>query len=65
MAEEQVQEEDTEQQPNAATDINTDLQVSESESDEDETDRNFNPLAGITNEEPNDDGFDIDSFYTG
>ena len=62
---EEVQQEYPEQETVVATDINTDLQVSESESDEDETDRNFNPLAGITNEEPNDDGFDIDSFYSG
>ena len=68
VAEEQTQEETPdeyiEQQPTVATDINTDLQVSESDSEGDEIDSNFNPLAGITNEEPTDDGFDIESFYT-
>lgn len=67
QAEEQVQGEYTEQEPAAAADLNNDLQVSESESDEEEMDRNFNPLAGITNEEQNendDGGFDIDSFYS-
>ena len=61
----QAAEGDEQQEPAVAADINNDLQVSESESDEDEIDRNFDPLAGITSQEQNDDGgFDIDSFYS-
>ena len=61
----QVAEGEEQQAPAVAADINNDLQVSESESDEDEIDRNFDPLAGITSQEQNDDGgFDIDSFYS-
>ena len=48
--------------PTMVADINNDLAVSESDSDaEDEIDRNFDPLAGITSQEQS-GGFDIDSF---
>ena len=63
--EENVKQEYMQQEPAVAADINNDLQVSESESDDDEIDRNFDPLAGIATQEQNDDGgFDIDSFYS-